>query len=427
MVCFKSPKLFKFQFFIIVWALFPGVLMAAMTLSMQQAEQLALNNDLLMKSHNEYAMAFQQQSIASQQWPDGQIKLGVQALPIDSFELDQEPMTQVIMAYSQMVPRGDSQLYETELMLAKSDMAQAEMKVRKRQVRLSVRQAWINAYLQKASEEIIRQNRRLFKQQLEVSQSLYSAGRSHQQDVLQAELELSLIDDKLQKISSRKNVARAALSRWVGDEYADYELVDDENELELLDKKNFEQLLLRVKNNPVIIKYNAKINASHKKLALAEQKYKTQWGFEVSYGKRSGENPDDSERADFFSGMVKMDVPIFTENKQDRILASRKKQLQASKYEQQDKVLLLRNKVKQIFVHIEKLKTRLYLYDDKVLPQARENAKAALNGYQSGVLTFSTLTRARSAELKAQLQRLELYNEKALAYAQMRFVVGEEE
>ncbi|MCW8955477.1 MAG: hypothetical protein OQL09_01235 [Gammaproteobacteria bacterium] len=48
-----------------------------------------------------------------------------------------------------------------------------------------------------------------------------------------------------------------------------------------------------------------------------------------------------------------------------------------------------------------------------------------MNGYQSGVVSFTSLTRARSAELKAQLQRLKLDVEKAMAYAEIRFLIGE--
>ena len=422
----KKPRLFKFRLLIMGLTVWPCLVMANMTLSMQQAEQIALENDALIKSHQQYSSAYKQESVASDQWPDPKMKFGFQSLPTDSFDLDQEPMTQVVIGYSQMVPRGDSLLYESELMLARSDMRLAEMVLRQRQVRLAVRRAWLNVYLQEASEKILKKNRYLFKQQLDVSQSLYSAGRKHQQDVLQAELELSLVDDKLQQIESKKNEARTQLARWIGNEAINYELVSEDNLFVAVSNKRIDQLLNSVQRHPGISKYNAKINVSHQQVALAKQKYKPQWGFEFNYGKRSGENIDGSGRANFISGMINFDIPVFTEDKQDRILSSRKKTLQAGKYEKQDKVLFFQTKINQLYVRLEKLKTRLYLYDEKVLPQARQNARAALNGYQSGVVSFFTLTRARSAELQAQLQRLKLYNQQSLSYSEMKFLVCEE-
>lgn len=254
---------------------------------------------------------------------------------------------------------------------------------------------------------------------------MYSSGKSQQQDVLQAELELSLIDDQLQQISTMKNEARVQLARWVGDIEAKYELLITDNFNNIKISQSVEELLESIQQHPEIIKQDAKITAQDKKVSLAKQQYKPQWGFELNYGKRSGENNDGSDRADFISGMVVLDIPVFTENKQDRIVLSNKKNLLASKYEKQDKVLTFKTKIHQLYARLEKLKTRLYLYDDKVLPQSRQNSRAALNGYQSGVVSFFTLTRARSAELKAELQRLKLYNEQLMTYVKMRFMVGE--
>ena len=136
---------------------------------------------------------------------------------------------------------------------------------------------------------------------------------------------------------------------------------------------------------------------------------------------------DGSDRADFFTALVNVDLPIFTENKQDRQLSSKKKQLLAARYEKQDTIISLQSQFDQMYTRWKQLKKRLQLYDHDVLTRARQNAKAALNGYQSGVVSFLTLTRARSAELKAELQRLQLNVQKAMTLADIYFLVGEAE
>lgn len=414
------------QIILLVASYSATVVFAENLLSLETAEQLALQHDPLSKSYSQHAQAFEDESVASDQWPDPKIKFGFLALPTDSFDLDQEPMTQTVIGYNQMIPRGDSLQHKAELMNANASMKHADAALRQQQVKLNVRKAWLNVYLQEASEKIIQQNRHLFKQQLDVSQSLYAAGRKQQQDVLQAELELSLLDDKLQQIASKKNEARAALSQWVGAEAAQYKLDINKNQFKSNYQDDLTQLINRLNQHPSLNKKTAKILASKQNVELAKQKYKPQWGFDVTYGLRDGKNMDGSERADFLSAVVMLDIPVFTEENQDRVLAARKKQLQASHYEKQDALLQLEANLKQVYAKWEKLKTRLYLYDEKVLPQARQNSKAALNGYQSGVVTFFTLTRARSAELKAQLQRLKLNIEQAIVFAEIRFLVGED-
>ena len=259
-----------------------------------------------------------------------------------------------------------------------------------------------------------------------MSQSLYAAGKNQQQDVLQAELELSLLDDRLQQVASMQAESRAMLSKWVGDELAELPLNSEHAFANNRLNRDIDELLSILDDHPALQKTSAKIRASEKQLGLAKQKYKPQWSFDVTYGKRDGFNADGSDRADFVSALVNLDLPIFTEQNQDRIVSARQSQLQAVRYERSDTRLSLASSLKQAYARYSKLRQRVSLYDKKVLPQARQNARAAFNGYQSGVVQFSALTRARSAELKAELQHLKLMVEQAIAYAEIRFLVGED-
>ena len=182
----------------------------------------------------------------------------------------------------------------------------------------------------------------------------------------------------------------------------------------------------RLQQHPVFTKQAASVIDRVQDVSLAKQRYKPQWGFDVAYGKRDGNNADGSERADFFSALVTLDMPVFNEDRQDRELAASKKELLSESYKKQDLHLQLVVQLEQAQARWQQLTERLELYDQRVLKQARENARAALNGYQSGVVPFLTLTRARSAELKARLQRLQLYVEKAQVYAQLRYLIGDD-
>lgn len=409
-----------------VWLLVvlqPAALMAETGLSLSAAEQLALQQDSLIRGHLESAEALDEQAVAAGQWPDPKLKFGFLSLPTDTFELDQEPMTQVILGYNQMLPRGDSLDANARKMQAGARMKRADLELRKREVLLKVRKAWWMVYLQEQSGAIIEQTRALFEQQRRVSQSLYAAGRKQQQDVLQAELELSLLDDRLQQNAAMQQESRVVLDQWLGGQAASRQLYLSESAFSV---ETIDVLVDALNTHPALSKRDEKIALGQQDIELARQKYKSQWGFDLTYGKRSGQNMDGSDRADFFSAMVSVDLPVFTEDRQDRVLAARKKQLQVSRYEKQDQHLKLVSQLKQKHVRWQQLKQRMQLYDHEVLPRARQNSTAALNGYQSGVVTFNALTRARSAELKAALQRLQLAVDQAIAYAEIRYLIGED-
>ena len=125
------------------------------------------------------------------------------------------------------------------------------------------------------------------------------------------------------------------------------------------------------------------------------------------------------------SFMLMFDLPVFTGKLQDQELAASRQMLQAERYMGQDVMLQLTAQLEQNLARWQQLSNRLQLYDERVLNQAQQNARAALKGYQSGVVTFEALTRARNAELETQMQRLDLYIEKAMVYAQILYLTAE--
>ena len=53
---------------------------------------------------------------------------------------------------------------------------------------------------------------------------------------------------------------------------------------------------------------------------------------DVTYGGRGGNNPDGSSRTDLLTLMVVMDVPLFTRNRQDRVVAAQVAESSAAMY-----------------------------------------------------------------------------------------------
>ena len=419
----KTLNIFRKILLAVFWL--PALVHAENTLTLDAAIQLALEADPLVKSHSEQMSAFEDYSVAADSWADPKVKLGLLSLPTDTLELDQEPMTQLVLGYQQSLPRGNTVEHEAGHLKAKAFEKRADLDLRQRMVRMNVRKTWLKVYLYEQSEKIIQKNRRLFKQQLNVSQSLYASGRNQQQDVLQAELELSLLDDQLQQMNSKIKEARSLLSQWVGRENSNLPLQVKAHQFNQPLNFNIENLIAMLGDYPLMAKYRAKEIANREQLEVAKQKYKPQWGFDVSYGKRSGENMDGSDRSDFVTTMINFDLPVFTSQKQDKVVSARQKQLLASKYEKQDAYLQAVAQLEQFYARWQQLRKRVDLYDRQVLKQAKQNATAALNGYQSGVVSFITLTRARSAELKAELQRLNLVVEQSIAHADIRYLVGD--
>jgi outer membrane protein TolC len=71
------------------------------------------------------------------------------------------------------------------------------------------------------------------------------------------------------------------------------------------------------------------------------------------------------------------------------------------------------------------LSERKRLYKNSLLRSAKNNSKAALNAYQSGVSEFNTLMRAQITELDVRLEDLRIRVDRAIAQAKILYVVGD--
>ena len=392
-------------------------------LSLQQALKMALENDALVSSFSEKKNAWNQLSKDSQTWDDPKLRFGVQAVPVDTFDLDQEPMTQLVIGYQQMFPRGENLKNNSDVMQANAEVEGNKLELRKRQVVRGVKKSWYEVWYRQQAIKIIESNRVIFVEMLDINQSFYASGRSDQQSVVQAELDISLIDDRLETMRSELQVAEASLAKWLG---VDMVIVDGtlQQAVPYL-IKSIDSLKPTLKVHPQIKQANEVLNMRKSALALAQDKYSAQWGVDVRYGLRQGENNDGSDRADFLTAMVTVDLPVFTEQKQDRQVAASRSRMQSARYQIIDVERELLKQLKQTHSRLSKFRQRLKLYREKINPQAKQNAEVAMRGYQSGVIDFITLSKAQVTEFNTKLAELKLKYQFNNTMSDLEFLIGD--
>ena len=392
------------------------------SVNLKQALELALNNDALISGLVAKQDAWNQLSHASQTWDDPKLRFGAQAVPIDTFNLDQEPMTQLVLGYQQNFPRGDSLKNKTDMMKANASTEGSKVELRKRQVILAVKKSWYEVWYRQNAISVIESNRKVFEEMLNINQDFYASGRASQQSVVQAELDISLVDDKLQTMQSELLVAQEALVKWLGvnDVKFDYAEIDDSG----YTIKSLPALQSLITQHPKLKQAQDNLNMQRSALALEEDKYSAQWGLDLRYGNRQGERADGSDLPDFMTAMVTVDLPVFTEEKQDRHVASSKSKVQSARYQLIDTQREILKKLKQTHARLLKFRQRLKLYSEKINSQAKQNTEVAMRGYQSGVVDFLTLSKAQVTEFNTRLAELKLKYQFRLSKSNLEFFVG---
>ncbi len=389
-------------------------------LTLGESERLALETDLTAPRFEALAGARKEQAVAAGQLPDPKLKLGAVNLPIDSFDRKQENMTQMQVGLQQSFPPGRTLGLRSEQAEIMATADEARARAMTREVLRDVRERYLDVYYQVEAGGIIDNSRELFDQLLEVTRFYYSQGRKNQQDVLRASVELALLDDRRTRVRTEEDKMRADLARLIGSQAA-YQTLS--TTFPVLDKlPSRAEMDNAVLAHPSLRAEDIVVEAGHVGVDIARQSYKPGWMLDVTYGNRAGRNNDGSSRDDFLSAMVIMDIPLFADKRQDRVLATRQQEVEAARLQRDDRYLRLKQKLDADYAEWLRLGERLELYQSTIFPEAVQNAEASLTAYQSGVTDFTGVMRARITELDVRLQNLRIRVDQAKAEARLFYI-----
>jgi outer membrane protein TolC len=407
-------------FAVLAMALVP--LSSAAELSLADVERLALANDPAVRSVEAQQLALTELSVAAQQLPDPMLKVGLMSLPVDSFELGQEPMTQAQIGLVQTFPRGRTRALRSEQITQKSDMLDQTARDQELQILLAVREQYLEVIKQTHRAGINADAIRVFTDFADITRDYYATGRVHQQDVLQAVVELAKAEERAQQIAEEEERARARLATWIGDASRQ---AFDTHWPQLDAPLARDALHEQIKRHPRILALQQKIEASETGVELARQQYKPEFSVDVTYGGRGGTEPDGSSRADMLSMMVVMDLPLFHRNRQDRVTASMIAESSAAMFDRDDIYRRMQSEADLNTVTLERQRERLELFAGKILPEARFSAESSFAAYQSAVGDLTTLLRAQITEFELQLEHAHLQAETLKTQARLLYLQGE--
>jgi hypothetical protein len=410
---------------------------AQQPLSFAQAIKTAQQNDPWLIASQHKQQSLESLSRVAKTQPDPTVSVAFANLPTDGFDFGQEGMTQFKVAISQMFARGDSLTIKNKQLQLASQQHPLQRQDRKNKLAVTVGNLWLDLYRVQQSIALINESRSLFEQLAYVAEASYSSalGKTRQQDIVRAQLELTRLEDKLNQFQLEQNRYQGMLARWLndlslgihdqialhGNNGFEQDLFNTKQQLtvsealpalELL-KPNIvfaaqlkvQQLAVTFANHPSVKAMDKKIASTEKSVVLAEQKYQPQWGINASYGYRY-DDPMGNSRADLVSVGLVFDVPLFSKNRQVNEVKSAVSQTQAIKTE---KLLLLRELISAFASargRLLRIQERQDLYKNRLLPQISDQAQASLTAYTNDDGDFGEVVRARIAQLNSQIDYL---------------------
>jgi outer membrane protein TolC len=247
---------------------------------------------------------------------------------------------------------------------------------------------------------------------LQVAEAGYAAGRSLQQDVFQAQVEVgNLFDEQVGLESSRRTLA-ARINELLNRPDAEEIAVSGAfafPELSL-DPAAIRQLALTY--HPMLRVRQADIDHAALNVDLARKDYYPDLDVNIAYGQRE-EDLSGRDLPDFVSGSVTVNVPLWRKKKQDKQLAAAQNRYKAAAKSYENLRLTLPHQVEAVLGEITAAQENHRLFRGGLLEQTRNWSLATLSAYEVGKVDFDTMieanVRALRFELQAERYRYQLY------------------
>ncbi len=383
--------------------------------------EIALNQDSNRKQYFAQSQAMRETGIASATLMDPKLKVGFGGLPVDSFQFDEDPMTNISVGLMQQFERGNTLDLQQKKASQQADGLALQVKARELTVANSMTQLWLELGYQQVAEGVMRENRRLLVELENYVQTNYSIGKSEAQDLLNAQLQVSKLDEKLQANQQVQRRLISQLSEWLGSDWLGDQAISSQGTLKATNQIDWSVLENKLATNidstkhyqllmehPLVKITDATISSNQTQVELAEQAYTPQFGVEVMYAHRQANNMAGEPASDLVSAYLTVDIPLFTGNRQDKTLSAAQHQVGAAKSQKDTLLAQMNAQVNALLVDKANLTQRLERYQSSLLPQTSARIRAVERGYQNNTAQFNDVISATADELALKLEQQRL-------------------
>ena len=256
--------------------------------------------------------------------------------------------------------------------------------------------AWAEWHYVHESIAVHHKTHRLLKELIETARTRYAAGNSPRQDVLQAEIELADLDNHFfqleQEVLRIQSKLNALLDRPSDAPIPSAAPISTTKKLPMLAQLQH----MATTHHPELLAMGANIAIGDAHIELAEKAFYPDFAIGVSYNSLW----DDTDKRPVFG--VSMNIPL-DRKKRRAELGAAKASKHADQLALEEHRANLQSVVSQLYAKLLETNSSISLFEDRLLPLAKDYLSAALADYQSGDGTFLSVITAEQRLLADEL------------------------
>ena len=348
---------------------------------------------------------------------DPMVGFGITNLPTN-FSFRDEDMTMKELSISQRLPFPGKRPLMRGMAEKEAEAVRTEVERRRLQVIRDVNNIYYDLSHYYRTHEVTQRNKAILENFAKIAETRYSVGEGVQQDVLKAHVEVSKMVDELLMLAQRKRALEARLNASL-DRPVEAPMAEPEEVAFKRVPLDLEELRrAAVETNPALQGMKKMIEAKERAYLLARREYYPDFNFRFAYGQR--DNGPEMTRRDMLSGMVEVNIPIFSGSKQDRKVAETKADIMNAEAQYRAMKNEIFSMITDMTSMIERLDRQLELYRSGIIPQARLQMSSAMSAYRVNRVDFMTLLDAQMTLYRYELE----YHQALTEYEKSLAVLG---
>ena len=321
---------------------------------------------------------------------------------------------------SQMLPYPGKLQLERQIALLEVMMSESEVQSKEIEIITMVKEAYYEYLLLNSSIRTLDEIKGLLSNMIRIAETKYSVGDVSQQDVIKAQVELTMLLNEALELEAERDVVQAEIKAILNRPQDDATLTILSEKLPedrvKLDIKGLTNKALEVNPGLRVMKYEAEIKVNEAE--LARKNYYPDFMLGIAPIQRDG-------RFDAWDAMFQINIPVWRDKYKNQV-GEGVNMADAMRSGVKAEENMIKAKVKEGVVKVETADRIRTLYETSLLPQAELSFESALKNYQSGRVDFIMLLDTERLLKKTRIDYIGAVITYYKRLASLERVVGEE-
>lgn len=390
-------------------------------LSLNEAIQLATQNQPLIQSLDDAALAAHATAIAESQLPDPKLKFGVINLPInhgDALRFDRDDMTMSNIGVSQdVIPKAKREA-AAHKMDVEADQFHSEQLVTIRSIQRDVALAWLDVFEAQKKTELYKKIADEMVAERKVAIARISSGGASASDALKLDTERAMMNDKFFVAKRDEQKARAMLARWLGTA-AERPITEALPAVTPKISASVETTNTEIENHPSLQNARQAEVVAQSEVDIAKAARLQNWSWEVMYGKRR------SDLSDMVSVQVSIDLPWDRANRQDKRTSEKLLMIERAHKLTADRRLELSAELASARAEWEAAEAREAEHQSRLIPAADARLSLMKASYAAGKASLAEVWEARRDVIEVEMDHWRILTDRQRATVKIGYLLND--